>query len=60
VPDERVIAEITWTGTIFHLQAADVFALREQGVSDKVIDFMLYTRQLERKEQVWYIAPEAP
>ena len=60
VPDDRVIAEITWTGTVFHLQAADVFALREQGVSDKVIDFMLYTRQLERRSQVWYPAPEVP
>jgi hypothetical protein len=58
VPDDRVIAEMTWTGTIFHLKTADVVALREQGVSDKVIDFMLYTRQLERGSPVWYTAPE--
>jgi len=51
VPNDDVIAEIGWTGTIFHLRAADVTALREQGVSDEVIDFMLYTRQLERREQ---------
>ena len=60
VPDDRVIAEITRTGTVFHLQAADVFALRAQGVTDKVIDFMLYTRQLERGSPAWYTAPEVP
>jgi hypothetical protein len=59
VPDEAVISEITNTGTIFHLKAADVFALRGQGVSDQVIDFMLYTRQMERPEQqVWYAPAE--
>jgi hypothetical protein len=58
VSDDDVIAEIGWTGTVFHLQAADVAALREQGVSDEVIDFMLYTRQLERPEQTWTILPE--
>jgi hypothetical protein len=58
VPDDDVIAEIGWTGTVFHLQAADVFALREQGVSDEVINFMLYTRQLERREQTWTILTE--
>jgi hypothetical protein len=59
VPDEAVISEITNTGTIFHLKTADVFALRGQGVSDQVIDFMLYTRQLERPEQqVWYAPAE--
>ena len=57
VPDEAVIAEISRTGTVFHLRAADVFALREQGVSDEVIDFMLYTRQLERPAPVWRVAP---
>ena len=57
VPDQHVTAEIAATGTIFHLRAADVLALRNQGVSDKVIDFMLYTRQLERQEQIWYVQP---
>ncbi len=57
VPDEDVISEISRTGTVFHLQAAEVFALREQGVSDEVIDFMLYTRQLERPEQIWRTVP---
>jgi hypothetical protein len=57
VPDEAVISEITNTGTIFHLKTADVFALRGQGVSDQVIDFMLYTRQLERPEQQVWFAP---
>ncbi|MBN1916996.1 MAG: hypothetical protein JW889_03725 [Verrucomicrobia bacterium] len=57
VPDEKITAEIAATGTIFHLQAADVLDLREKGVSDRVIDFMLYTRQLERQEQIWYVQP---
>jgi len=57
VPAERVTAEIAATGTVFHLQAADVLDLRAKGVSDKVIDFMLYTRQLERQEQVWFVQP---
>jgi len=53
VPDEAVIAEIAQTETVFYLLAADVFRLREQRVSDKVIDFMLYTRQLERPGPRW-------
>jgi hypothetical protein len=53
VPDEAVIAEIAQTETVFYLLAADVFTLREQGVSDEVIDFMLYTRQLERTGPRW-------
>ena len=57
VPDDDVIAEISRTGTVFHLQAAEVFALREQGASDEVIDFMLYTRQLERPVPVWHTVP---
>jgi len=57
VRDEAVISEIANTETVFHLRAADVFELRKQGVSDRVIDFMLYTRQLERPEQVWYTMP---
>jgi len=57
VPDEDVIAEISYTGTIFHLRAADVVALRAQGVSDEVIDFMLYTRQLERPAPTWRVLP---
>jgi hypothetical protein len=57
VPDEKITAEIAATGTVFHLQAADVLDLRGDGVSDKVIDFMLYTRQMERQEQVWFVQP---
>jgi hypothetical protein len=58
VSDNDVIREITQTGTVFHLTAADVALLRREGVSDSVIDFMLYTRQLEQGERTIYILPE--
>jgi len=57
ITDERVIAEIAYTETVFHLQVQDVIALREGGVSDEVIDFMLYTRQLERPSPAWRVVP---
>jgi hypothetical protein len=58
ISDDDVIREITQTGTIFHLKMADVEKLRAGGVSDAVINFMLYTRQLERGPETIYIVPD--
>lgn len=41
--DEEIINEIRDTRTVFKLSSADVVYLRNSGVSDRVIDFMLET-----------------
>jgi len=44
--DEDIIRRIDGTGTVFRLGADDVVRLRKEGVSDRVINYMMetYTR----------------
>ena len=44
--DEDIMRQIDATDTVFRLNAQDVVALRDQGVSDRLITFMMdtYTR----------------
>jgi hypothetical protein len=56
--DEQIIREIDSTRSVFRLNATDVVALRDQGVSDRVISYMMetYTRaavEWERSRS-WY------
>jgi hypothetical protein len=46
VSDDVIISQIRNTRTIYHLAAADVIALRDAGVSDKVLNFMINTPSL--------------
>ena len=41
--DEVVISQIKQTGAVFRLTTAEIIDLKESGVSNKVIDFMLNT-----------------
>src|SRR5437867_3067443 len=43
VPDEEIIRRIDATRTVFHLGTEDVVRLRDEGVSSRVIDYMLET-----------------
>lgn len=43
ISDDVIIAQITTTHTGFHLTSSDIIDLRDAGVSDRVINFMINT-----------------
>lgn len=43
VSDDVIIEQMRTTRTIYHLAASDIISLRDAGVSDKVLNFMLST-----------------
>ena len=43
VSDEVIISQIRNSRTVYHLSASDILDLKDAGVSDKVIDFMINT-----------------
>lgn len=43
IADEVVISQITQSKTVYRLTTAEIIDLKESGVSDKVIDFMVNT-----------------
>jgi len=43
VSDEVIMSQIRVTGTIFRLTTANILELKDGGVSQKVIDFMINT-----------------
>lgn len=53
VPDEEIINRIDATRTVFRLGSSDVVMLRNEGVSDRVVNYMLdtYTRAVAAAEQ---------
>ena len=46
VSDDVIISQIRNTRTVYHLAAMDVIGLRDAGVSEKVLNFMLNTPSL--------------
>ena len=46
VSDDVIISQMRNTRTIYHLAAADVIGLRDAGVDDKVLNFMIGTPAL--------------
>jgi len=46
ISDDVIITEIRNTRTVYHLAAADVIGLRDAGVSEKVMNFMINTPSL--------------
>jgi hypothetical protein len=43
ISDDKIIGTIHSTGSIFHLSASEIDDLRDSGVSQRVIDYMLQT-----------------
>ena len=56
--DEEIIRRIDATRTVFRLSSDDVINLRKEGVSDRVVNYMLdtYTRYVaaEQRRQDYY------
>ncbi|HTS19911.1 MAG TPA: hypothetical protein VMP11_20215 [Verrucomicrobiae bacterium] len=48
ISDEVIIGQIRNSRTVYHLRAADIHDLRNAGVTEKVIDFMVNTPSLYR------------
>jgi hypothetical protein len=43
ISDEVIISQIQNSRTVYHLSAADILDLKDSGVSEKVINFMINT-----------------
>ena len=43
VSDDLVISQVRSSGTVYHLGTADIILLKNAGVSEKVIDYMINT-----------------
>ena len=48
VSDEVILSQIRNSHTVYHLSAAEILDLKDAGVSEKVIDFMINTPSLYR------------
>jgi hypothetical protein len=48
VSDEVILSQIRNSHTVYHLSAAEVLDLKDAGVSEKVIDFMINTPTMYR------------
>ena len=51
VSDEVIISQIRNSHTVYHLSAADILDLKDAGLSEKVIDFMINTPALYRSSR---------
>ena len=57
--DEDIMRRIDATGTVFNLSADDVVKLRQEGVSERLVDYMLDTKvraaaEYERHRYYYY------
>ena len=48
VSDEVILSQIRNSHTVYHLSAAEILDLKDAGVSEKVIDFMISTPTMYR------------
>jgi len=48
VSDEVILSQIRNSHTVYRLSAADILDLKDSGVSEKVIDFMINTPTMYR------------
>jgi hypothetical protein len=48
ITDEVIISQIRNSRTVYHLTAAEILDLKDAGVSEKVIDFMINTPSMYR------------
>jgi hypothetical protein len=51
VSDEVILSQIRNSHTVYHLGAAEILDLKDAGVSEKVIDFMINTPSLYRSSR---------
>ncbi len=51
VSDEVIISQIRNSRTVYHLSASDILDLKDAGVSEKVIDFMINTPSQYRPQR---------
>jgi hypothetical protein len=51
VSDEVILSQIRNSHTVYRLSAADILDLKDAGVSEKVIDFMINTPSLYRSSR---------
>ena len=48
ISDEVILSQIRNSHTVYHLSAAEILDLKDAGVSEKVIDFMINTPSMYR------------
>lgn len=60
ISDDLIISQIRNSRTVYYLTATDIIALRNAGVSDRVIDFMINTPSQIGSEQVSAVIGPAP
>ena len=51
VPDEVIMRRIDDSHSVFYLSASEVVELRQAGLSDRLVTYMMYTRTREAIEQ---------
>ena len=61
IKDDLIISQIRNSRTVYHLTTADIIALKNAGVSDKVVDFMINTpSQIPSAQVSGEVGPEPP
>jgi outer membrane lipoprotein SlyB len=60
INEDVMINQIKNSRTVFHLSAADIIDLRDAGVSDKVVNFMINTAASTIPESVPVVVHQAP
>ncbi len=60
ISDDLVISQIRNSRTVYHLTTADIIDLKNSGVSEKVIDFMINTPTQVQSAQVAGVVGAAP
>jgi Glycine zipper len=61
IGDDLIISQIRNSRTVYHLTTADIIALKNSGVSERVIDFMINTpSQLEPAQVAGVVGPTPP
>jgi outer membrane lipoprotein SlyB len=58
VDEDVIISQITSSHTVFHLTSADIIDLRDAGVSDKVVNFMINTPNMAEAAPAAAPAPD--
>jgi len=60
INDDVIINQISSTHSVFHLSAADIIDLRDTGVSDRIINFMIATPSTAGAQPTTMIVQQAP
>jgi hypothetical protein len=60
VSDDLVISQIRYSRTVYHLNSGDIIELKNTGVSERIIDFMINTPAEMRSTEVVGVAGNTP